>query len=209
MVWGRRKCFWLGLPEKDQEKKSRIICVPLVLSYEQKLISVNSLTNIAKFVRMKSNKIYILKLDSLSFLTLITKLQIHLAFGILQNTPAIIPQKIAQVIQRDPIMTKLFERDGQVAKQFERPDVSNEWMAKLFEQYDVSNEWVTKSFKWPDFSNEWVTKSFERADGCNKRVTKLFERVYVWNERVAKLFKRADGLNEQVIKLFEWLTNGL
>ena len=195
MVWGRRKCFWLGLPEKDQEKKSRIICVPLVLSYEQKLISVNSLTNIAKFVRMKSNKIYILKLDSLSFLTLITKLQIHLAFGILQNTPAIIPQKIAQVIQRDPIMTKLFERDGQVAKQFERPDVSNEWMAKLFEQYD--------------FSNEWVTKSFERADGCNKWVTKLFERVYVWNERVAKLFKRADGLNEQVIKLFEWLTNGL
>lgn len=183
------------MPEKDQEKKSRIICVPLVLSYEQKLISVNSLTNIAKFVRMKSNKIYILKLDSLSFLTLITKLQIHLAFGILQNTPAIIPQKIAQVIQRDPIMTKLFERDGQVAKQFERPDVSNEWMAKLFEQYD--------------FSNEWVTKSFERADGCNKRVTKLFERVYVWNERVAKLFKRADGLNEQVIKLFEWLTNGL
>lgn len=197
------------MPEKDQEKNSRIICVPLVLSYEQKLISVNSLTNIAKFVRMKSNKIYILKLDSLSFLTLITKLQIHLAFGILQNTPAIIPKKIAQAIQRDPIMTKLFERDGQVAKQFERPDVSNEWMAKLFEQYDVSNEWVTKSFEWPDFSNEWVTKSFERADGCNKRVTKLFERVYVWNERVAKLFKRADGLNEQVIKLFEWLTNGL
>ena len=37
---------------------------------------------------MKSNKIYDLKLDSLSFLTLITKLQIHLLFGILQNTPA-------------------------------------------------------------------------------------------------------------------------
>ena len=177
MVRGRRKCFWLGLPEKDQEKKSRIICVPVVLSYEQKLISVNSLTNIAKFVRMKSNKIHNLKLDSLSFLTLITKLQIHLAFGILQNTPAIIPQKIAQVVQRDPMMTKLFERDRQAAKQFERPDVSNERMAKLFEQYDVSNEWVTKSFEWPDFSNEWVTKSFERADGCNKRVTKLFERV--------------------------------
>ena len=126
---------------------------------------------------MKPKKIYDLKLDSLSFLTLITKLQIHLAFGILRNIPAIIPQKTAQVIQRDPIMTKLFERDGQVAKQFEWPDVSNERMAKLFEQYDVSNEWVTKSFEWPDFSNEQVTKSFERADGCNKRVTKLFERV--------------------------------
>ena len=173
----KAKVFLTWIAWKRSGKKSRIICVPLVLSYEQKLISVNSLTNIAKFVRMKSNKIYILKLDSLSFLTLITKLQIHLAFGILQNTPAIIPQKIAQVVQRDPIMTKLFERDRQVAKQFERPDVSNERMAKLFEQYDVSNEWVTKSFEWPDFSNEWVTKSFERADGCNKQVTKLFERV--------------------------------
>ena len=88
----------------------------------------------AKFVQMKSNKIYNLKLDSLSFLTLITKLQIHLAFGILQNTPAIIPQKIAQVV--------LWDR--QVTKQFERPDVSNERMAELFEQNDVSNEWVTK-----------------------------------------------------------------
>lgn len=88
----------------------------------------------AKFVRMKSNKIYNLKLDSLSFLTLITKLQIHLACGILQNTPAIIPQKIAQVV--------LWDR--QVTKQFERPDVSNERMAELFEQNDVSNEWVTK-----------------------------------------------------------------
>ena len=106
---------------------------------------------------MKSNKIYDLKLDSHSFLTLITKLQIHLAFGIPQNTPAIIPQKIAQVVQRDPIMTKLFERDRQVTRQFERPDVSNEQMAELFEQNDVSNEWVTKLLEWPDVSNEWVT----------------------------------------------------
>ena len=114
---------------------------------------------------MKSNKIYDLKLDSLSFLTLITKLQIHLAFGILQITPAIIPQKIAQVIQRHPIMTKLFERDRQVTKQFERPDVSNEWMAKLFEQNDVSNEWVTKSLEWPDVSNEQVTNMMVLTNG--------------------------------------------
>ena len=96
-------------------------------------------------------------------------------------------------------MTRLFERDRQVTKQFEWSNVSNERIAKLFEQNDVSNDWVTKSFKWPDFSNEWVTKSFERADGCNKQVTKPFEPVYVCNEWVTKLFKWADGLNEQVI----------
>ena len=76
---------------------------------------------------------------SLSFLTLITKPQIHSAFGVLQNTPAVMRRKIAQVVQRDPIMTiplvtKLFERpdvsDGQVTKQFERPYVSNERMAR-------------------------------------------------------------------------------
>ena len=174
MVRGRRKCFWLGLPEKDQEKKSRIICVPVVLSYEQKLISVNSLTNIAKFVRMKSNKIHNLKLDSLSFLTLITKLQIHLAFGILQNTPAIIPQKIAQVVQRDPIMTKPsvtkpFERpdvfDGQVTKQFERPYVSNERMA-----WAVRTEWCFQRL------GHQVVRTGGRF---NERVTKPFERVYI------------------------------
>ena len=43
---------------------------------------------------------------SLSFLTLITKLQIYSALGILQNTPAVIRRKLAQVVQRDPIMTK-------------------------------------------------------------------------------------------------------
>ena len=71
---------------------------------------------------------------SLSLLTLITKLQIHSAFGVLQNTPAVIRRKIAQVVQRDPITTKPFERpdvsDGQVTKQFERPYVSNERMAR-------------------------------------------------------------------------------
>ena len=76
---------------------------------------------------------------SLSFVTLITKPQIHSAFGVLQNTPAVIRRKIAQVVQRDPIMTKSsvtkpFERpdvfDGQVTKQFERPYVSNERMAR-------------------------------------------------------------------------------
>ena len=76
---------------------------------------------------------------SLSFLTLITKLQIYSAFGVLQNTPAVIGLKIAQVIQRDPIMTKPlvtkpFERPdvsyGQVTKQLERPYVSNERMAR-------------------------------------------------------------------------------
>ena len=41
--------FELDCLKKIRKKKSRIICVPLVLSYEQKLISVNSLTNIAKF----------------------------------------------------------------------------------------------------------------------------------------------------------------
>ena len=40
---------------------------------------------------------------SLSFLTLITKLQIYSALGVLQNTPAVIRRKIAQVVQRDPI----------------------------------------------------------------------------------------------------------
>ena len=71
---------------------------------------------------------------SLSFVTLITKPQIHSAFGVLQNTPAVIRRKIAQVVQRDPIMTKpsvtkpdVFDR--QVTKQFERPYVSNERMA--------------------------------------------------------------------------------
>ena len=76
---------------------------------------------------------------SRSFLTLITKLQIHSAFGVLQNTPAVIRRKIVQVVQRDPIMskplvTKPFERpdvsDGQVTKQFERPYVSNERIAR-------------------------------------------------------------------------------
>ena len=80
---------------------------------------------------------------SLSFLTLITKLQIYSTFGALQNTPAVIPRKIAQVVPRDPIMTKPlvtkpFERpdvsDGQVTKQFERPYVSNERMARTFIQ---------------------------------------------------------------------------
>ena len=94
-----------------------------------------------------------------SFLTLITKLQIHSAFGVLQNIPAVIRRKIAQVVQRDPIMTKPL-----VTKKFERPDVSKERMAKPFERNGVSNERVTKPFERPDVSNELVIKSFERAD---------------------------------------------
>ena len=41
---------------------------------------------------------------SLSFLTLITKLQIYSAFAVLPNTPAVIRRKIGQVVQRDPIL---------------------------------------------------------------------------------------------------------
>lgn len=86
--------FDLDCLEKTS-KKSIIACVPVVLLYKQN--KFQQLTNIAKFVQMKSNKISDLKLDSRSFLTQITKLQIHQAFGILQNTPAVLPPKIAQV----------------------------------------------------------------------------------------------------------------
>ena len=60
--------FDLDCLKKIRKKNLESFCVPVVLSYEQKSIRVNSLTNVAKFVRMKSNKIYDLKLESLSFL---------------------------------------------------------------------------------------------------------------------------------------------
>ena len=196
----KAKVFLTWIAWKRSGKKSRIICVPLVLSYEQKLISVNSLTNIAKFVGMKSNKIYILKLDSLSFLTLITKLQIHLAFGILQNTPAIIPQKIAQVVQRDPVMTKLFERDRQVAKQFERPDVSmNGWPSCLNSMMFLMNGWPSRSNGlifpmkgWPNHlkgltvaTNRWPSCSNGSSIGNSMICSDIWHKYYKWYFKIA------------------------
>ena len=101
---------------------------------------------------------------SLSFLTLITRLQIHSAFSVRRSakyTPSVNRRKTAQVVRWWPSRSKglMFPTDRWPSSSNGLMFPMNGW-PELFERNDFSNEWVIKSFERADVStNGWPSRS--------------------------------------------------